>query len=130
MMDAEAKRRIAMVRLRALKALAEEQAKNRAPDEMVTLNLDDDTSQIQSVEELSEELASLPEDRGALFLCMNKSSMEEPAVGDSLTKRCDGCGEEVWMSPATSGVYEATERKTILCNVCVDAAAAATSRLN
>lgn len=41
------------------------------------------------------------------------------AVKNSIKMKCDGCPQEVWMSPETKKIFDKTDKKIILCINCM-----------
>lgn len=52
------------------------------------------------------------------FICMRVADQPEPLVPTATGKKCEDCGEGVWMSPGTFDAWLKIKRGVVLCIQC------------
>jgi hypothetical protein len=97
----------------AARAKARAKATGQDPDDMlIPLCADGNPVEPQSIQEFNATGKPMP------FLCIPCSLETYKIVPGSTRQKCDGCGNDVWMSPGTKIAFDKIERKVIVCVEC------------
>jgi hypothetical protein len=93
---------------------AEEVAKEKGQkveDMLFSIGANPGEEQAQSIQDLNAAGKVMP------FVCQ-RSATPAP-IPNCHRMKCDGCGEEVWMSPATKMAFDQINKKLIVCLQCL-----------
>lgn len=87
-----------------------QQTGQNADDMLFSLGGD---SEVQSIEDVNQSGDVMT------FVCLRESHGTSCVVAGSRRTHCDGCGEAVYMSPATTTTFDKMSKKLILCVECM-----------